>query len=532
MGPSWRRSPRLERPHLQELAGFWKGLSEGRAAGGPGAPRRAPRGAAALSREPGLAAARARAPARRLRARVHARPAEAVAAPAPAAQSLGALLGAAGPPRTRVSAKAPPPSPRRAGGARFPGDDGAGGTRRPGLGHAGGPRALGKQPEGHWALAGAREGEEGSWALTGAREGAEDPPGHTHGRAGRAGRPRGARRRAGRCLGTRGVLAQVRWRRPPRPRALSQVRGKRPARMRAGDHRLGLHVRARVGAGVEGESQRGEVGVGPEDGRQWPNAPGGVGLGKHGWEGVAADVGKVAGGGPALGGGVGRGVGRPPCHPRGHPRGGGRPIRGDSAGRGWPPPAGRADGGGEAVGTRQPRWIPRTTSPRAAPMVTAAGETVARHEWWAEAPGRRGHVCGCGGPRFLRGWPGPARCASEARCWWGLRKRERGPSRTRGLGGTCSTSAGASLFLLLRPLCALWPSFGTPSPTGSQASAAARGRPRLVGGGGPLGQCAARARSLLAQPLPQDRAGPRGAGAGGLCERARHHDGAGDDGCA
>lgn len=116
--------------------------------------------------------------------------------------------------------------------------------------------------------------------------------------------------------------------------------------MRAGDHRLGLHVRARVGAGVEGESQRGEVGVGPEDGRQWPNAPGGVGLGKHGWEGVAADVGKVAGGGPALGGGVGRGVGRPPCHPWGRPRGGGRPIRGDSAGRGWPPPAGRAYGGG------------------------------------------------------------------------------------------------------------------------------------------------------------------------------------------
>lgn len=106
-----------------------------------------------------------------------------------------------------------------------------------------------------------------------------------------------------------------------------------------------------------------------------------------------------------------------------------------------------------------------------------------------------------GGPRFLRGWPGPARCASEARCSWGLRKRERGPSRTRGRGGTCSTSAGASLFLLLRPLCALWPSFGTPSPTGSQASAAARGRPRLVGGGGPLGQCAARARAPFSRSL-------------------------------
>lgn len=269
-------------------------------------------------------------------------------------------------------------------------------------------------------------------------------PGRSVARAGSGGGPsrghsRGRRktpRARGRMLGNpRGARTGAREAAAPPP-ALSQVRGKRTARMRAGDHRPGLGVQARVGAGVAGASHSGEVGEGPEDGRRWPEAPGGAGLGKRGWRGGGCRGGGGGRGRASPGGGVGRGGGGR----RSRPRGAGVVVGGRSA------TTPREEGG------RRPRGLPV----RGRGGWDSAAAPCPEDDDSPRCPrgDRRGGHCrsrgagGCavatfaagtaGGPRVLGGWPGPARCASEARGSWGRRRRERGPSGTgtRGSGGT------------------------------------------------------------------------------------------------
>lgn len=398
----------------------------------------------------------------------------------------------------RGRGECPVPGPRRPPrgglGERASRGRGRRGTRRAGL-------AAPEQP--------GRSGErgkapEGPGALAGAREAAEDPPGRSRGRRkSRKTPPRaldGAREDAGEPAGRSHRCAEA----TAPPPALAQVRGKRAARMRAGDPRPGLGVPARVGAGVAGASQSGEVGEGPEDGRRGPNAPGGAGSGKPEWRG----------GGCRAGGGGGGGGGGPPRRRCGQRAGGGLGPGGAGVGVGGrsarTAPGRGCRGWGSAAAPR-----PEDDEPPRCPRGDRGGNRRS-----GRGVGRRGHVC-CWhgrGPRVLGGWPGPARCASEARGSRGRRRRERGPSGTgtgTGTRGDGTHVHGALPVLLVRPLCALWPPLRTPS------------RPGFAGlRRGPWG------RGAYPGTEPGRRAPPLVASANVPdITMGRHHDGAAGAGC-
>lgn len=418
------------------------------------------------------------------------------------------LLGAAGPPRTRVSAQTPPPSPRRAGGARFPGDDGAGGTRRPGLGRAEGPRALGKQPEGHWALAGAQEGEEGSWALTGAREGAEDPPGHTHGRAGRAGRPPRRSTARGKMLGNpRGARTGAREAAAPPPSALTGAREEARAHAR----RRPPTWAPRPGSGGRGGGGR----VAERRGRGGPRGRKAVEKRPRRRRTGEARVGR--GGCRRGGGGLGWPCSRWRCgqrggltsvSSRGRPRGGGRPIRGDSAGRGWPPPAGRAGGGGGGWDSGA-ALDPEDHEPPRCPhgdRLRGNSSSAGVVGGGARSPWPRLRLAQPGVRAFLGAGPG-LRAAPPKRVVRGAsgsgREVPRGPGDAE---GRAPRPPAPRCFSSLRRYAPSGRPSGPQAPRGLRPPplpAVARGS---LGEGGPLGQCAAGApfsRSLCPRTEPE-----------------------------
>ena len=290
--------------------------------------------------------------------------------------------------------------------------------------------------------------------------------------------------------------------------------------MRAGDHRLGLSVLARVGPGVEGEARSFEVGVGPakEGGGQTP--PEARDWGSRGGKGVAAEAGEVGEGGggrggPAGGGGVGSGLGAPPSRPRApawrrvsDPRGlpreaGGRLPAGRAVGVGWESAAALGLGGDE---------------PRAVPAVTAAEETAPGGPG-APRPNACPHAArprprlpgGPPPPRSARGGAGGVRCGHVC-CRRGrgspLSQRlcaapySRVPGSRRGVPpGLGTRESGGTRPAVSPPSAALSPVAAgrdletpppRPPPPGSHS------RPEGVA----LSRRCPRSRSLLAEPVP------------------------------
>lgn len=289
--------------------------------------------------------------------------------------------------------------------------------------------------------------------------------------------------------------------------------------MRAGDHRLGLSVLVRVGPGVEGEARSFEVGVGPAEGRRWPDAPGGAGLGQQGREG-----GGRRGGGGGRGGrwpwwpcwrwGCGQWAGRTSVSPPGARVEAGVRSAGTPPGSGWPPPSGRAVGvGWESAaalglgGLRAPR-CPRGDRRRGdgprRPGSAAAQRVSARSSAQPEAPRRPaapaerswrggvrcGHVC-C---RRGRGSPlSQGLCAAPYSRVPGSRREVPPGLGTRESGGTRPAVSPPSA--ALSPVAAgrdLETPPPRPPPPGSHS------RPEGVA----LSRRCPRLRSLLAEPVP------------------------------
>ncbi|XP_047711891.1 basic salivary proline-rich protein 3-like [Prionailurus viverrinus] len=275
--------------------------------------------------------------------------------------------------------------------------------------------------------------------------------------------------------------------------------------MRAGDHRLGLSVLARVGPGVEGEARSFEVGVGPakEGGGQTP--PEARDWGSRGGKGVAAEAGEWAG--------------RTSVSPPGARVEAGVRSAGTPPGSGWPPPRRACGGSGLGIGGRAgsrgrraprcPRGDCRRGDGPRRPGSAAAQRVSARSSAQPEAPRRPaapaerswraggvrcGHVC-C---RRGRGSPlSQGLCAAPYSRVPGSRREVPPGLGTRESGGTRPAVSPPSA--ALSPVAAgrdLETPPPRPPPPGSPS------RPEGVA----LSRRCPRLRSLLAEPVPP--AGP------------------------